>query len=117
MTGSMSALVWAGGRQVTVERRPRPTAGDGQVLVDVAYCGLCGTDLKMVQGGFEGRWPSSLPCIIGHEWSGQVVEIGAPDEGFAFDCERPRHRVFLSAHQIANRRVTNKEWRELRKTK
>ena len=42
MTGSMSALVWAGGRQVTVEERPRPTAADGQVLVDVAYCGLCG---------------------------------------------------------------------------
>jgi ergothioneine biosynthesis protein EgtB len=41
-----------------------------------------------------------------------VVEIGAPDEGFAFDAERPRHRVFLEAHQIANRRVTNQEWRE-----
>ena len=41
-----------------------------------------------------------------------VVEIGAPGEGFAFDCERPRHRVFLAAHAIANRRVTNREWRE-----
>jgi ergothioneine biosynthesis protein EgtB len=41
-----------------------------------------------------------------------VVEIGASSEGFAFDSERPRHRVFLGAHQIANRRVTKKEWRE-----
>jgi ergothioneine biosynthesis protein EgtB len=41
-----------------------------------------------------------------------IVEIGAADTGFAFDCERPRHRVFLAAHRIANRRVTNKEWRE-----
>lgn len=41
-----------------------------------------------------------------------VVEIGAPETGFAFDCERPRHRVFLAPHRIANRRVTNKEWRE-----
>jgi ergothioneine biosynthesis protein EgtB len=40
-----------------------------------------------------------------------IVEIGAPDTGFAFDAERPRHRVFLSGHEIANRRVTNKEWR------
>jgi ergothioneine biosynthesis protein EgtB len=41
-----------------------------------------------------------------------IVEIGAPADGFAFDCERPRHRVFLAAHAIANRRVTNEEWRE-----
>jgi ergothioneine biosynthesis protein EgtB len=41
-----------------------------------------------------------------------IVEIGAPDDGFAFDSERPRHRVFLAAHAIANRRVTNREWRE-----
>jgi ergothioneine biosynthesis protein EgtB len=41
-----------------------------------------------------------------------IVEIGASESGFAFDCERPRHRVFLSAHEIANRRVTNGEWRD-----
>jgi ergothioneine biosynthesis protein EgtB len=41
-----------------------------------------------------------------------IVEIGAAADGFAFDSERPRHRVFLSAHRIANRRVTNREWRE-----
>jgi len=41
-----------------------------------------------------------------------IVEIGAPEAGFAFDAERPRHRVFLAAHAIANRRVTNQEWAE-----
>jgi ergothioneine biosynthesis protein EgtB len=41
-----------------------------------------------------------------------IVEIGAPAAGFAFDSERPRHRAFLSAHRVANRRVTNREWRE-----
>jgi len=41
-----------------------------------------------------------------------IVEIGAPDGGFAFDSERPRHRVFLSRHEVANRRVTNGEWRD-----
>jgi ergothioneine biosynthesis protein EgtB len=40
-----------------------------------------------------------------------IVEIGAANTGFAFDAEQPRHRVFLSGHEIANRRVTNKEWR------
>jgi ergothioneine biosynthesis protein EgtB len=41
-----------------------------------------------------------------------VVEIGASDDGFAFDSERPRHRIFLEVHAIANRRVTNQEWAE-----
>jgi ergothioneine biosynthesis protein EgtB len=41
-----------------------------------------------------------------------IVEIGTPEAGFAFDSERPRHRVFLCAHEIANRRITNREWRE-----
>ncbi len=41
-----------------------------------------------------------------------IVEIGAPEEGFAFDSERPRHRVVLIGHELANRPVTNKEWRE-----
>jgi ergothioneine biosynthesis protein EgtB len=41
-----------------------------------------------------------------------LVEVGAPDGGFAFDSERPRHQVLLHPHEIANRRVTNGEWRE-----
>jgi len=41
-----------------------------------------------------------------------VVEIGAAEIGFAFDSERPRHKIFLAPHRLANRRVTNKEWRE-----
>jgi ergothioneine biosynthesis protein EgtB len=45
----------------------------------------------------------------GHEG---VVEIGASSDGFAFDSERPRHRVFLAPHAIANRKATNQEWAE-----
>ncbi len=41
-----------------------------------------------------------------------IVEIGAPESVFAFDSERPRHRAFLTSHALANRRVTNREWRE-----
>jgi ergothioneine biosynthesis protein EgtB len=41
-----------------------------------------------------------------------VAEIGAGEHGFAFDSERPRHRTFLSGHEIATRRVISKEWRE-----
>jgi ergothioneine biosynthesis protein EgtB len=41
-----------------------------------------------------------------------ILEIGARETGFAFDCERPRHRVFLHPHSLASRKVTNGEWAE-----
>jgi ergothioneine biosynthesis protein EgtB len=41
-----------------------------------------------------------------------LAEIGAPREGFSFDCERPRHRALLHPHRIADRCVTNGEWAE-----
>jgi len=45
---------------------------------------------------------------IGHE--GGLVEMGHGGDGFAFDCEGPRHRALLHPHAIANRTVTNGEW-------
>jgi ergothioneine biosynthesis protein EgtB len=48
-----------------------------------------------------------LEWIEGHTG---IVEIGAPADGFAFDCERPRHRVLLDPHRIASVPVTNSDW-------
>ncbi|MCI4645155.1 MAG: ergothioneine biosynthesis protein EgtB [Hyphomonadaceae bacterium] len=45
-------------------------------------------------------------------YPGGLVEIGAAGEGFAFDCERPRHKAFLEPFRLANRAVTNGEWIE-----
>jgi len=47
-----------------------------------------------------------------HRGRNGLVEIGAGDEGFAFDSERPRHTAMLSPHEIAGRRITNEDWRE-----
>ncbi|RYE03576.1 MAG: ergothioneine biosynthesis protein EgtB [Sphingomonadales bacterium] len=55
--------------------------------------------------------PVAMPGPIG--WiAGQagVVEIGDAGEGFAFDCETPRHPVLLAPHALADRTVTNGEW-------
>ncbi|HEX2405287.1 MAG TPA: alcohol dehydrogenase catalytic domain-containing protein [Acidimicrobiia bacterium] len=74
---TMRAAVLRGWNDLAVEEVDVPEAGPGEVLLRVRACGLCGTDLKMVQGKFQQRgWPPSLPFVMGHEWSGEVVAIG-----------------------------------------
>jgi ergothioneine biosynthesis protein EgtB len=47
-----------------------------------------------------------------HSGRDGVVEIGADGDGFAFDSERPRHSTFLAPHELAGRKVSNKDWHE-----
>jgi ergothioneine biosynthesis protein EgtB len=57
----------------------------------------------------ESPAPEPEPC--GYvEFPEAVAEIGAAKEGFAFDCERPRHRVAVERRLLADRLVTNAEW-------
>jgi ergothioneine biosynthesis protein EgtB len=51
--------------------------------------------------------PRPMGWIEGREG---IVAIGHQGDGFAFDCEGPRHRVFLQRHALADRTVTNGEW-------
>lgn len=51
---------------------PKPTVKPGWVLVEVAACGICGTDLH-IQEDTHKNWP---PVVLGHEYTGRIVEIG-----------------------------------------
>ncbi|HEX2153616.1 MAG TPA: alcohol dehydrogenase catalytic domain-containing protein [Acidimicrobiia bacterium] len=74
---TMKAAVLRDWNDLGVEQIPVPEPAAGEVLLRVRACGLCGTDLKMVKGHFAARgWPPSLPFVMGHEWSGEVAEIG-----------------------------------------
>jgi threonine dehydrogenase-like Zn-dependent dehydrogenase len=70
----MRAVVYRGIEQLDETSVPVPTLSDHEVLVRVAYCGVCGTDIHIVFG--DGGWgvPGS---IYGHEWSGVVAAVGA----------------------------------------
>ena len=66
--------------------------------------------LEPAYGELEGgqcHAPEPLSWLPGRTG---IVEIGADDSAFAFDCERPRHPVLLHPHSIASRPVTNGEW-------
>jgi 2-desacetyl-2-hydroxyethyl bacteriochlorophyllide A dehydrogenase len=49
--------------------------GPGEVRLDVAFCGVCGTDLHIAHGAMDHR--VRVPQVIGHEMSGTVAEVGA----------------------------------------
>ncbi len=62
------------GKNLKVMDVETPRLSYGEILVRVRYCGICGTDLKIVSGKL--RHIISLPHIPGHEIAGEVVEIG-----------------------------------------
>jgi L-iditol 2-dehydrogenase len=51
---------------------PEPRCGENQVRVEVAFCGICGTDIHV----FHDTFRNFPPVILGHEFAGTVVEIG-----------------------------------------
>ena len=76
----MRAMVYRGGSPaLTLEERPVPEPAAGEVLVRVAACGVCRTDLHVVDGDLtEPR----LPVVPGHEVVGRVAALGAGAERF-----------------------------------
>jgi 2-desacetyl-2-hydroxyethyl bacteriochlorophyllide A dehydrogenase len=72
-------VAYTGSRTLLVEPAvPAPPAA-GQVRVEVAYTGICGTDLHIFHGDMDGR--VGPPAVIGHEMSGRVAELGDGVEG------------------------------------
>ena len=77
MADGMAAFVWQGGNDVAVEEVPRPRAESGWALVDVAFAGICGTDLHICAGEHPR---AEAPLVIGHEFVGTLHDEA---DGFA----------------------------------
>jgi 2-desacetyl-2-hydroxyethyl bacteriochlorophyllide A dehydrogenase len=69
----MKAAIITGVGQSEVSTVDDPTPGPRDVIIDVAACGICGTDLHILHGEFA----PSLPIVPGHEFAGDIVEIGS----------------------------------------
>ena len=101
----MPAAVYVGDGRIAVEEVPCPGPGPGEVLVEIAQCGICGSDLHMVLERY-----AKPGAILGHEWSGivasapsgsvwthgdRVVGNPAPGCGVCRPCRRGRPSVCL----------------------
>jgi L-iditol 2-dehydrogenase len=94
---TMRAAVLFGPRDIRVINRPVPRPGPGEVLVKVAMCGTCGSDLKI----YDGHFPLTVPYgqfTPGHEWTGSVVALGDRVDELALG-----DRVCIEAHHGCGR--------------
>src|SRR5438552_23497 len=82
----MKALVFQAPHNAVVTDIEEPQIGPDEVLVKSRAVGICHSDFEL----YEGRYiiPVSYPVVPGHEWCGEVVEVGAAVAGF-----RPGDRV------------------------
>ena len=72
----MKAAVYHGKQDIRIEDFPIPEIGENEVLIKVAYCGVCGTDVHIYNGD-GGSFEVTPPLIPGHEFSGIVEKVGA----------------------------------------
>jgi len=82
----MKAAVYHAPYNVTGEEVEKPQAGPGEILVKMKACGICGSDLHTYRLGlFQDEITKAVPQgrIPGHEFAGDVVEVGAGVEGIS----------------------------------
>jgi threonine dehydrogenase-like Zn-dependent dehydrogenase len=70
----MRALVWHGPGEMSVEELPDPQPEPGEVVLAPTAAGICGSDVEGYGGGQANRTP---PLVMGHEFAGEVVALGA----------------------------------------
>lgn len=68
----MRAATWHGNTRFTLDDLPEPVPGPGEALIAVHTAGICGSDVHAIQGLF----PLTPPRVMGHEYSGTVLEVG-----------------------------------------
>jgi len=75
-----AAVFNAVGKPFDIETRPDPVPGEGEMVIKVERCGVCGSDLHMTSGHGGITFPTGI--VIGHEYAGEIVELGKNVEGF-----------------------------------
>ncbi len=81
----MKVAKWYNNRDIRIEDDPRPVPGEGELLVKINSCGICGSDVV------EWYRLPRAPLVPGHEIGGQVVAVGKSVEKF-----KPGDRVFVA---------------------
>jgi L-iditol 2-dehydrogenase len=72
----MNAAVYYGPEDLRVEERPRPSVGEGELVLRVDYASICATDLRILKGAHRKFGPGTVR-VPGHEVVGTIAELGS----------------------------------------
>lgn len=72
--GKVTRLV--GKRQLVVVEENIPDVKDNDMLLETGYCGVCGTDLHIIENADQESFAKALPLTLGHEVTGRIVKMG-----------------------------------------
>jgi L-iditol 2-dehydrogenase len=84
MNETMAALVVLEPSRFEIREVAVPTPGPNEVLARVRAVSICGTDAHLIRGDYPGFWPPAFPFTPGHEWAGELVELGPGAERFGW---------------------------------
>jgi L-iditol 2-dehydrogenase len=76
----VKAAVYFGPSRIEICDRPEPKAREDNLLLEIACCAICGTDVKLATVGHP-RWTKTV--ILGHELVGRIIHAGGRTQGFA----------------------------------
>jgi threonine dehydrogenase-like Zn-dependent dehydrogenase len=71
----MRAAVYEGEGRLVIREIAKPAPGPGEVLIEVEACGICGSDVQIIN--VPPGHPSTPPVVIGHEFVGRIAAVGA----------------------------------------
>jgi threonine dehydrogenase-like Zn-dependent dehydrogenase len=101
MAETMKAQVFYEAEKMAMEEIPVPPVTDVDVLVRVKNCGICGSDISYYYGlSPVGTETGKGPIVLGHEFTGEVVEVGAIPK--AMNLFKPGDRVVVNPVQHCN---------------
>jgi L-iditol 2-dehydrogenase len=84
VAATMQALVVLEPGRMEIREVPVPVPGPNEVLARVRAVSICGTDVHLIRGDYPGFWPPAFPFIPGHEWAGEIVELGPGVERYGW---------------------------------
>jgi L-iditol 2-dehydrogenase len=81
----MRAIEFHGEERLELVERPDPTPGEGELLIAPTAVGICGTDVEIFDGSlaYFRMGIARYPIVPGHEWTGEVVDVGSGVTGFS----------------------------------
>lgn len=92
----MKAAVFMGKEDLRIQQIPMPSLGAWDVLIKVHACGICGTDVHIFEGD-EGAAQTPPETVLGHEFAGEVVQVGQK-----VTAVKPGDRVCVDPNQLCN---------------